>query len=147
VVPLGIAPPSCYTDLEGSIDMAVAEDMDWVVIPQHPEDSEYFYGCRALHNYRLFIASGCCAALMLPHDFSARCSKCKKIYPISAHPEHPGEDEPFIFNWGQFSWDEVDGKMASWIDYYFNLSAKGSVEIKFNHMTSVEYTTSKDWEL
>jgi hypothetical protein len=41
----------------------------------------------------------------------------------------------------------VDGKMASWIDYYFNLSAKGSVEIKFNHMTSVEYTTSKDWEL
>lgn len=139
-MPLGIVSPLIHP--RESI-MTYTEPMDWVVIPPTDEEGGVFYGARSLPDSRLFIASGCCAALMVKADrmgSEAGCSKCGKRFYISPYDRFDGEVDPFILSWGQFSWRKVERVMQEWLDFYFNLSKNGDVdvEIKFDGLTAEE---------
>lgn len=113
----------------------------WVVVPQGPENDEYYYGVRQLEEtYTLYIASGCCGAKIKPRksDYNSSCTNCSRIYPISPHTGFRGEDKPFELYWGQYAWDQVEENMKLWLDFYFNFEGtsskkvSGEVVIHFN---------------
>ena len=129
--------------------MAYTEPMDWVIIPQHEDtvnqDHPYFYGCRQTNDFRLFIASGCCAALIkrvgsASLSYESACTKCGRRFPISPYNGFKGEDEPFMLFWGQFPWGKIEKVMVEWLDFYFNLTKDGEkdIQFKFDGMTAEE---------
>lgn len=126
---LDIVPPLAYS---GSI-------MDWTVVPQvednFNEDAPYFYGVRQ-SGYNLYIASGCCGAIMVKADSigsGANCSICSRNFPISPFDGFRAETEPFKLFWGGLSWDEVEKQTQLWLDFYLNLKRDGAVAIFFNN--------------
>lgn len=123
------------------MDINIRED-HWVVTTDHSGYGDDYGVKQDADLFTLYIVSGCCQVVIVPRTttFDAECSACGTIYHIAAmHPEDKIEDTPFQLYWGRFSWDYVEDKVKTWLDYYFNLSGGGkSVEIRFDGKTAME---------
>ena len=115
---------------------------DWTIEPQTDETGHLYYGVKQ-DDYSLYIASGCCGAILQKWDAigsEARCSNCDRIFHISPF-ESLEDTTPFKMYWGMFTWADVEGKMLTWIDFYFNLKSRGDVEIFYDGQTWMDHTT------
>lgn len=123
--------------------MSYDEPMDWVVIPPTGIEAPFNYGVRQTNDFQLFIASACCAAILVKKDRTgseAACKKCGNTYYMSPYDGFKGEEEPFMLSWGQFPWQKVERVMTEWLDFYFNLTKDGTkdIEFRFDGMTAEE---------